>query len=256
MEFPQAGNQELVRFRYVAPDRYDIENPREWATEQERELAQKLRKVLQENRIYGDEQLRHTMAVLRKLGVKDTKHFSHITAEDLLREGMPVVTARILMTKYEASGNESIWGRKLEEEVKEVLQKNNAYSDDVLGDVMAALKELRVGTTQHFKHLKAEDLESKGVPPVIARILIKEFGPTRDESRSSGKENGSFSNLGDAFQLRTPQKMKAKKRHPSLQLADDEPPNFLLYSKSCLTFTFDKNFANSSVSSPCQSVGC
>ncbi|XP_077498122.1 uncharacterized protein LOC144108814 isoform X2 [Amblyomma americanum] len=195
MEFPQAGNQELVRFRYVAPDRYDIENPREWATEQERELAQKLRKVLQENRIYGDEQLRHTMAVLRKLGVKDTKHFSHITAEDLLREGMPVVTARILMTKYEASGNESIWGRKLEEEVKEVLQKNNAYSDDVLGDVMAALKELRVGTTQHFKHLKAEDLESKGVPPVIARILIKEFGPTRDESRSSGKENGFWENF-------------------------------------------------------------
>ncbi|KAK8761342.1 hypothetical protein V5799_027391 [Amblyomma americanum] len=135
------------------------------------------------------------MAVLRKLGVKDTQHFSYITAEDLLREGMPLVTARILMRTYEASGNQSKWERKLEEEVEKVLQRNDAYSDEVLRYVRAALKELAVSTTQHFKHLKAEDLESKGVPPVIARILIKEFGPTRDESRSSGKENGFWENF-------------------------------------------------------------
>lgn len=80
--------------------------------------------------------------------------------------------------------------RTLREEVKKVLQENDAYSNDELCDVMAALKSLDVSTTRHFEYLSTEDLVSKGVRLVTARILMKEFGPNCDDSKSSHKEPG------------------------------------------------------------------
>ncbi|XP_077498200.1 uncharacterized protein LOC144108850 isoform X2 [Amblyomma americanum] len=109
MTSPQEGNQEVVRERVTKSHQYDTWDTYVWATPQERKLAEIISEVLEKNLIYGDDELRKTMAVLRKLGVKDTQHFSHITAEDLLGEGMPLVTARILMKEFGASGSESYW---------------------------------------------------------------------------------------------------------------------------------------------------
>ncbi|XP_077495711.1 uncharacterized protein LOC144106739 [Amblyomma americanum] len=67
---------------------------------QERKLRQAIKEALRENDICSNDELSDVVAALKRLGVKTTKHFRLLKTEDLRSEGIPIVTARILMVQF------------------------------------------------------------------------------------------------------------------------------------------------------------
>ncbi|XP_077497638.1 TATA box-binding protein-associated factor RNA polymerase I subunit C-like [Amblyomma americanum] len=68
--------------------------------EKKRKLREAITKALKANDICKDEELLDIMEVVETLGVKVTQHFTFLKTEHLVSEGIPLVTAHVLMKAF------------------------------------------------------------------------------------------------------------------------------------------------------------
>lgn len=131
----------------------------------ERELKSQVKNALRDEAAYRRDEFEDIVTVLQKLGVTNIRHFKHVQIEDLIAGGLPLVTSRILMSKFgdkDGNANKKEYGEQRKQERiqrkscwKHLMQFLDHY-------IVRALASLGFGTLEaYLKSLVADHFDAK-----------------------------------------------------------------------------------------------